>query len=82
VCGNANEGPPNRYLIPTQPCFIPLLIAIEILSPDDRLSEVREKPRNTAHGECREPGLTETSSLTVPELGIEITPRDLFKSFK
>ena len=27
-------------------------------------------------------GLTEVSSLTVPELGIEITQHDLFKSFK
>ena len=98
---------PNRYLIPDVAVFhpdephavpeIPPLIAIEILSPDDRLSEVREKleeyrtwgvphvwlvdPRSRRFYKC-DAGLTETSSLKVPELGIEITPHDLFKSFK
>jgi Uma2 family endonuclease len=98
---------PNRYLIPDVAVFhpdepesvpqAPPLVAIEILSSDDRLSEVREKleeyrtwgvphvwlvdPRSRRFYKC-DPGLTETSSLTVPELGIEITPHDLFKSFK
>jgi Uma2 family endonuclease len=97
----------NRYLIPDVAVFhpaepadvpeIPPLVAIEILSPDDRLAEVREKleeyriwgvphvwlvdPRSRRFYTC-DAGLTETSSLMVPELGIEITPRDLFKSFK
>ena len=98
---------PNRYLIPDVAVFhpdepdavpeTPPLVVIEILSPDDRMGEVREKledyrtwgvphvwlvdPRSRRFYTC-DPGLTEASSLRVPELGIEITPRDLFKSFK
>jgi len=98
---------PNRYLIPDVAVFhpgepdavpeTPPLVAIEILSPDDRLGEVREKledyrtwgvphvwlvdPRSRRFYTC-DAGLTEASSLTVPELGIELTPNDLFKSFK
>jgi Uma2 family endonuclease len=98
---------PNRFLIPDVAVFhpnepgavteMPPLIAIEILSPDDRLGEVREKledyrtwgvphvwlvdPRSRRFYTC-DTGLTEASSLTVPELGIELTPHDLFKSFK
>src|SRR5579863_7711246 len=93
----------GRFLIPDVAVFhphepglipdTPPLIAIEILSPDDRLTEVREKleeyrtwgvphvwlvdPRSRRFYKC-DPGLTETSSLSVPELGIEITPHDLF----
>jgi Uma2 family endonuclease len=95
---------PTRFLIPHVAVFhpnepdalpeAPPLIAIEILSPDDRLGEVRDKleeyrtwgvphvwlvdPRSRRFYAC-DAGLTETSSLRVPELGIEITPHDLFR---
>jgi Uma2 family endonuclease len=95
---------PTRFLIPDVAVFhpnepdnipaAPPLIAIEILSPDDRLGEVREKleeyrtwgvphvwlvdPRSRRFYTC-DAGLTETSSLRVPELDIEITPPDLFR---
>lgn len=95
---------PTRFLIPDVAVFhpdepdaipdTPPLIAIEILSPDDRLGEVREKleeyrtwgvphvwlvdPRSRRFYTC-DAGLTETSSLRVPELGIELTPHDLFR---
>jgi Uma2 family endonuclease len=98
---------PNRFLIPDVAVFhpnepdavpeTPPLVAIEILSPDDRLGEVREKledyrtwgvphvwladPRSRRFYTC-DAGLTEASSLTVPELGIELTPHDLFKFSK
>ncbi len=105
---------PTRFLIPNVAAFhpnepdalpaAPPLIAIEILSLDDRLgaeaegplcairrSEVREEYRTwgVPHVWLVDPlsrrfytcdaGLTETSSLRVPELGIEITPRNLFR---
>lgn len=95
---------PTRFLIPDVAVFhpnepdavpeVPPLIAIEILSPDDRLGEVREKleeyrtwgvphvwlvdPRSRRFYTC-DAGFTETSSLRVPELGIEMTPQDLFR---
>jgi Uma2 family endonuclease len=95
---------PARVLIPDVAVFhpdepdalpaSPPLIAIEILSPDDRLTEVREKleeyrmwgvphvwlvdPRSRRFYTC-DAGLIETSSLRVPELGIEVTPHDLFR---
>jgi Uma2 family endonuclease len=98
---------PNRFLIPDVAVFhpnepeavpaVPPLVAIEILSPDDRLGEVREKleeyrtwgvahvwlvdPRSRRLYTC-DAGLNEASSLTIPELGIELTLRDLFKSFQ
>jgi Uma2 family endonuclease len=94
----------NRYLIPDVAVFhpqepdavpeTPPLVAIEILSPDDRMSEVREKleeyrtwgvphvwlvdPLSRRFYTC-DAGLTEASSLTVPELGIEVTKHNLFK---
>jgi len=72
----------------------PPLIAIEILSPDDRLSEVRAKLE-----EYREWGVPhvwlvdpesrilytlnqrfqEVDTLAIPELGIEVIPSDIFK---
>lgn len=95
---------PKRYLIPdvavfypTEPTGVPEtppLIAIEILSRDDRLIDVREKleeyrtwgvphvwlidPRSRRFYTC-DAGLTETPTLTVPELAIELTPASLFR---
>ena len=76
---------------PTEPASVPEappLIAIDVLSPDDRLTTVREKlqeyktwgvphvwlvdPHARRFYTCDE-GLTEVSSLTVPELGMELT---------
>jgi Uma2 family endonuclease len=94
---------PNRYLIPDvavfhpdEPESVPVnppLIAIEILSSDDRLGEVREKleeyrkwgvrhvwlvdPRSRRFYTC-DAGLAETATLAVPELGIEIGFDHLF----
>jgi Uma2 family endonuclease len=94
---------PNRYLIPDVAVFHPTepqgvpdsppLVTIEVLSPDDRLSEVRDKleeyrewgvshvwlidPRSRHFYTC-DGRLIETASLTIPELGIEITLNDLF----
>ncbi len=94
----------GRYTIPDFAVFYPddpspvpetpPLVAIEILSPDDRLSEVREKleeyrtwgvphvwlvdPRSHRFYTC-DAELIETSSLTVPELGIELAEGDLFR---
>jgi Uma2 family endonuclease len=98
---------PRRYLIPDVAVFhpnepiavpeTPPLVTIEILSPDDKMSEVREKleeyrtwgvphvwlvdPRSRRFY-TGDAGLTEVSSLTVSELAIEITKHDLFKSFR
>jgi len=95
---------PNRYLIPDVAVFYPTeptdvpdtppLVAIEILSPDDRLIEVRQKleeyqawgaphiwlidPRSHRFYTC-DSGLVEQPTLTIPELGIELTPADLFR---
>ena len=94
---------PNVILIPdvavfhpTEPPLLPEtppLIAIEVLSPDDRLTVVREKLQEykawgvphvwlvDPHGRrlytCDE-GLTEAASLTVPELGITVLPAQVF----
>jgi Uma2 family endonuclease len=73
----------------------PPLIAIEILSPDDRLNAVREKleeyktwgvrhawlvdPHGRRLYQC-DAGLAEVPVLGVPELGIEITPDQIFES--
>jgi Uma2 family endonuclease len=71
----------------------PPLVAIEVLSLDDRLSDVRSKP-----GEYRawgvpnvwlvdphsqrfyvcDSGLREVESLTIPDMGIELTKKALF----
>jgi Uma2 family endonuclease len=77
---------------PSVPDFPPL-IAIEILSPDDRLTPVREKLqefRNWGAGHvwlvdpysrrlytC-DTGLTEVNSFCVPELNLELSPADIF----
>ena len=94
----------KRVLIPDVAVFHPLepenvpdtppLIAIEILSRDDRMSEVREKldeyrawgvpyvwlvdPRLKRFYACDD-RLTEVPSLTVPELGIELMAEDVFE---
>jgi Uma2 family endonuclease len=96
---------PSLYLIPDVAVFhrkrphervpsTPPLIAIEILSPDDQLSAVRDKLEEyrawgvvhvwlvdpyskrlyTCNGE-----LTEVQALAVPELGLELTPSDVFE---
>jgi Uma2 family endonuclease len=72
----------------------PPFIAIEILSPDDRLSEVRAKLEEyrtwgvphvwlvDPHAErmytC-DGGFVEVSTLRVPELGLELKPADIFE---
>jgi Uma2 family endonuclease len=73
---------------------VPPLIAIEILSPDDRLTAVREKldeyrawgvkhvwlvdPYSRRMYTC-DAGLTEVASLRVAELDAELTPGDTFE---
>jgi len=94
---------PNRIFIPDVAVFYqhepPLLpetaplIVVEILSPDDRLTEVREKlgeykawgvshvwlvdPHGRRMYTCDE-GLIEVAVLRVPELGIELSPKQAF----
>jgi Uma2 family endonuclease len=95
---------PNLYLIPDVAVFYPNepsgrvpdtppQIVVEVLSPDDRLTEVREKleryrawgvphvwlvdPYSRRMYTC-DNGLSEVSTLRVPELGIELTPADIF----
>jgi Uma2 family endonuclease len=91
------------YLIPDVAVFYPdepemvpdgpPLIAIEILSLDDRLTAAREKleeyrawgvqhvwlvdPHSRRMYTC-DAGLTEVATLAVPELGMEITPAQIF----
>jgi Uma2 family endonuclease len=82
------HGPEPSLLPDTPP-----LIAIEILSPDDRMSAVREKldqykKWGVSHAWLVDPhsrrlytcdaGLAEVPSLLVPELGVELTPHDIF----
>lgn len=83
---------PNRP--PREVHNIPPFIAIEILSPEDRMSEVQTKLDEyrswgakhvwllDTHGErmysCDQ-GLTQVSSLRVPELGLELKPSDVFE---
>jgi Uma2 family endonuclease len=71
----------------------PPLVAIEILSLDDRLTEVREKldeyrawgvphvwladPYSRRLYTC-EDRLNEAAALRIPELGIEVSPADVF----
>jgi Uma2 family endonuclease len=73
----------------------PPLVAIEILSTDDRLPAVHEKlkeyhawgvkhvwlvdPHSKRMYTC-DPLLTEVPTLCIPELGIEVTPADVFES--
>lgn len=94
----------NRFMIPDVAVFSPEppataipdkapLIVIEILSPDDRLTEVREKleeyrrwgvphvwlvdPHSQRLYAC-EPGLSEVSSFHLRDFDIEIGPADIF----
>lgn len=92
------------YLIPDVAVFYPAepdlvpesppLVAIEVLSLDDRLSEVRAKLEEyrswgVPHVWLVDPhsrrmynleaGLHEVPSLPVPKLGVEVTPSDLFE---
>ena len=93
----------NRFLIPDVAVFYgaeparvpdtPPLIAIEILSPDDKMTAVREKleeykrwgvphswlidPNSRRLYTC-DAGLTEVTTLQVPELDIELRPSDIF----
>jgi Uma2 family endonuclease len=94
----------GRYAIPDLAVFwpkepprlpeTPPLVAIEILSLDDRLTEVRDKreeykawgvahvwlvdPHSRRMYTC-ETGLVETQSLKISELGVEITGADIFE---
>ena len=96
---------PSHYLIPDVSVFhpdepservpsSPPFVVIEILSPDDRLTAVREKlqeyrqwgvphvwlvdPHSKRLYTC-EAGLVEVATLKVPELQLEVTPADLFE---
>jgi Uma2 family endonuclease len=72
----------------------PPLIAIEIMSPDDRLTAVGDKleeyrARGVKHACLVDPnsrrmyicnaGLTEVPSLRVPEIDAELTPANIFE---
>jgi Uma2 family endonuclease len=73
---------------------VPPLVAIEIMSPDDRLTAAREKLEEyrawgvkhvwlvDSHSRrmytCNG-GLTEVASLHVPEIGVELTSGDIFE---
>jgi Uma2 family endonuclease len=92
------------YLIPDVAVFhlikpalvpdTPPLVAIEILSPDDRLTEVRAKFEDyrtwgVPHVWLVDPDskrlftydtdLREVPTLQIPELGVEMTPSDVFE---
>lgn len=96
---------PDRVIIPdvavycpnlignTAPTDIEPLIIIDILSPDDRMSEVRNKlqeyidwgvphvwlidPHMKRLYLCKD-GLHEVPSYTLPEINLTVTPADLF----
>lgn len=95
---------PNLYLIPdvavfhpTEPALrypdTPPFVAIEILSLDDKLKDVREKletyrtwgvphvwlvdPHSRRMYTCDD-GLMEVAILQIPELGIQLTPAEVF----
>ena len=71
----------------------PPLVAVEILSSDDRMTKVREKleeyrrwgvahvwlvdPHSKRMYSCDQ-GFAEVLTLRIPELGIEVTPADIF----
>jgi len=82
---------------PSPPALIPdspPLIAIEILSPDDRLNAVREKlqeyrawgvrhvwlvdPHSRRMYTC-DTGLTEVNSFSIPELNLSLEPSEIFE---
>jgi Uma2 family endonuclease len=96
---------PGLYRIPDVAVFYPdepqdrvpstpPLVAIEILSLDDRIADVRDKlaeyrawgvqhvwlvdPHSKRMYTC-DVGLVEVAALKIPELGIEITPADIFE---
>jgi Uma2 family endonuclease len=89
VCVYWPERPASRFP------DVPPLVAIEILSPDDRLTAVREKleeyrawgvkhvwlvdPHSRRMYTC-DAGLTEVSTLWVGEIDAELTPGDIFES--
>jgi Uma2 family endonuclease len=78
-----------------RPAETPPLIAIEILSPDDRLGDVRRKlddyvtwgvkyvwlvdPHSRRMYACEEAGLREVRSLSVAELSVELAGQDIFE---
>jgi len=72
----------------------PPFIAIEVLSPDDKLAKVLEKLEDyrdwgVPHVWLVDPhlkrlytcdaGLTKVATLQIPALGIELTPADIFE---
>jgi len=81
---------------PSAPALLPdspPLVAIEVLSPDDRLTAVREKlqeyrvwgvphvwlvdPHSRRLYTC-DSGLTEVTSFTIPELSVKLGPAEIF----
>ena len=81
-------------LEPSQIPDTPPLIVIEILSPDDRLTQVRDKldafqkwgvahvwlvDPHGRHLYSYESGLQEVDVLNVPELAVKLGPRDAFE---
>jgi Uma2 family endonuclease len=84
------HGPEPQMRVPDTPP----LVAIEVLSSDDRLTKVREKleeyrawgvphvwlvdPYTKRMYTC-DAGLNEVPTLRIPELGIEVTPADIFE---
>jgi Uma2 family endonuclease len=98
------ELSPDRYVIPDVAVFYPVppterfpssppLIVIEVLSDDDRMSQVREKlaeyrvwgvphvwlvdPRTRRLYAC-EAILHEVTSLDLPDVGLSLAPSDIF----
>ena len=96
---------PGLYRIPDVAVFYPHepqervpdtppYIAIEILSPDDKMTNVRDKlgeyrawgvphvwlvdPHSKRMYTC-DAGLTEVTTLQVPELGVDLKPSDVFE---
>ena len=81
---------PPPLSVPDQPP----VIAVEILSPDDRLNAVREKlaeykslgvahvwlvdPHSRRMYTC-EAALTEVPTLRIPELDVAVTPSEIFE---
>jgi Uma2 family endonuclease len=79
-----------------RPPETPPLIVIEILSPDDRLGDVRRKleeyrtwgekyvwlvdPHSGRMYVCEEAGLHEVRTLTVSDWGLEIAGQDIFET--
>ena len=93
-----------RFLIPDVAVFHPNrpqpvpdhppLVAIEVLSPDDRMSastreiagipKLGSRSRRLVDPDSRklcacEAGLREVPTLSIPELGIEVKPADIFE---